>query len=71
MSVPILGILFTRGGEDSGHFIQKAKGHATKGGWLWTQRGLVPRMQGNGFAIGLGGIMEVAMWLCAPLLVGL
>ena len=28
-------------------------------------------MQGDGFASELGGIMEVAMWLCAPLLVGL
>ena len=28
-------------------------------------------MQGDGFATKPGGIMEVAMWLCAPLLVGL
>ena len=28
-------------------------------------------MQGDGFAIKLGGIMEVAMWFCALLLVGL
>ena len=33
--------------------------------------GLVPKMQGNDFASELGGIMEVAMWLCALLLVGL
>ena len=28
-------------------------------------------MQGDGFASELGGIMEVAMWLCAPLSIGL
>ena len=28
-------------------------------------------MQGDGFASELGGIMEVAMWLCIPLLLGL
>ena len=27
-------------------------------------------MQGDGFASELGGILEVAMWLCTPLLVG-
>ena len=31
----------------------------------------VPGMQGDGFASEPGGIMEVAMWLCSPLLVGL
>jgi hypothetical protein len=28
-------------------------------------------MQGDGFASELGGIVEVAMWLCTPFLVGL
>jgi hypothetical protein len=28
-------------------------------------------MQGDGFASKVGGIVEVAMWLCALLLVGL
>ena len=27
-------------------------------------KGLVPMMQGDGFASELGGIMEVTMWLC-------
>ena len=31
-------------------------------------RGLVPRMQGDGFASKPGGIMEVAVWLCVALL---
>ena len=30
-----------------------------------------PGMQGDGFASELGGIMEVAVWLCVPLLLGL
>ena len=34
-------------------------------------RGLVPAMQGDGFASKPSGIMEVAAWLCIPLLVGL
>ena len=34
-------------------------------------KGLVPGMQGDGFASEPGGIMEVAMWLCVPLLLGL
>ena len=32
---------------------------------------MVRKMQVDGFASELGGIMEVAMWLCTPLLVGL
>jgi hypothetical protein len=35
--------------------------------WRW----LVPRTQGDGFASELAEIMEVAMWLCKPFLVGL
>ena len=34
-------------------------------------RGSVPKMQDEGFASELGGMMEVAMWLCTLLLVGL
>ena len=34
-------------------------------------RGSVPVMQGDGFASELGGIMEVAVWLCLSLLLGL
>ena len=33
--------------------------------------GLVPGMQGDGFASEPGGIVEVAVWLCIPLLLGL
>ena len=47
LSVPILTILFT-----------KSRRQAYK-----SQRGLVPRMQGDDFATELGGIMEVAMWI--------
>ena len=35
------------------------------------QGGRYPRCKGDGVASKPGGIMEVAMWLCAPLLVGL
>ena len=31
----------------------------------------IPGMQGDGFASQPSGIMEVAMWLCVPLLHGL
>ena len=34
-------------------------------------RGLDPGMQGDGFASERSGIMEVAMWLCVALLLGL
>ena len=65
--MPILAILYTAcwGGVYS-HFIHKV----TKVGPQST-RGLVPKMQGGGLASKLGGIMEVAMWLCAPSLVDL
>ena len=33
--------------------------------------GSVPKLQDDGFARELGGIMEVTMWLCAPLSVEL
>ena len=57
----------------------KRVGHGHKRGlilsikWVNPQdaRGSIPRLQGNGFATELGGIMEVAMWLCTPLLIGL
>ena len=60
--MPILAILFTRqGGRPTKHkrvIFRDAKGS-------------VPGMQGDGFASEPGGIMEVAMWLCLPLLLGL
>jgi hypothetical protein len=34
-------------------------------------KGLIPKMQGEGSASEPGRIMEVAMWLCVPLLLGL
>ena len=57
----------------------KRIGHRHKRGlilgikWISPQdaRGSIPRLQGDGFATELGGIMELAMWLCAPLLIGL
>ena len=33
--------------------------------------GSVPKMQGDGFASEPDGIIEVAVWLCLPLLLGL
>ena len=58
----------------SNHSIHKTKeigSQSTKGVMSWDARGLVPKMQGDGFATEPGGIMEVAMWLCVPLLLGL
>ena len=44
----------------------------TKGrGLVLGIKAFVPGMQGDGFATELGGIIEVLMWLCASLLVGL
>jgi len=37
----------------------------------WNARGLVPRMQGDGSTSKSSGIMEVAVWLCISLLLGL
>ena len=34
-------------------------------------KGSFPGMQGDGFAGEPGGIVEVAVWLCIPLLLGL
>jgi hypothetical protein len=62
--MPILAILFT---------ITPRRGKPTKHKKVisWDARGLVPGMQGDGFASEPGGIMEVAVWLCASLLLGL
>ena len=43
----------------------------TKGIGTWYARRSVPGMQGDDFATKPNGFMDVAMWLCAPLLVGL
>jgi hypothetical protein len=67
--MPILAtILYTiKGGGYSHTIIHKAmiKGRPTK-----HKRGLVPRMQHDGFASELDGKMEVTMWLWAPVFVG-
>ena len=58
----------------SSHSIHNAKEvgpQSTKGSFPRMQRGSVPGMQGDGFASEPGGIMEVAVWLCIPLLLGL
>ena len=58
----------------SSHSIHKAKEvgpQSTKGVISRHAKGLVLEMQGDGFASEPGGIMEVAMWLCEPLLLGL
>ena len=67
--MPILAILYTThpgGGTLWPFYTQSHGGRPTK-----HKRGLVPRMQGDGFASERSGIMEVAMWLCASLLVDL
>ena len=57
--MPILAILYT----GTGRTILAILYHKA-------QRGLVRVMQGDSFASKPGEIMEVAMWLCALLLVG-
>jgi hypothetical protein len=42
-----------------------------QGVWLPGCKGSVPGMQGDGFASEPGGIMDVAVGLCLPLLLGL
>ena len=66
--MPILAILCTaRGGcSHYSHKVMEIGPQSTK-----EVGTLVPKMQGDHFASELGGIMEVAMWLCTPLLVGL
>jgi hypothetical protein len=61
--MPILAILFTT----PRRYAHKAQ----KGHFLGDARGLVPGMQGDGFAIEPGGIMEVAVWFCLSFLLGL
>ena len=58
--MPILAILFT-----------KPRSIKHKGVIPQDAKGLVPGMQGDGFASKLGGIMKVAMWLCVRLLLEL
>ena len=55
--MPALGILFT-----------KPRWSILEIKWVGSHdaRGLVPAMQGDGFATEQGRIMKVAMWLCAP-----
>ena len=63
----ILVVLYTGWERGYSHSISQSHGGRPtkhKGGW-------VPWMQGDGFASELGGITEVATWLCALLLVGL
>ena len=61
-------------GDISSHSIHKAKEigpQTTKEVGSRHKRGLVHIMQGDGFASELGGIVEMTMCLCAPILVGL
>jgi hypothetical protein len=57
--------------EDLG--LQSTKGSfpGCKGFGYRDARGSVPGMQGDGFASKPGGIIEVAVWLCLPLLLEL
>ena len=57
----ILAILYRGGGYS--HSIHKAKEVGPQ-----STKGVGNRDASDGFASELGGIMEVAMWLCAPLL---
>ena len=69
--MPILAILYTEGNSSS-HYVHKAKEispQSTKEIGSRDARGSVPMMHGDGFTSEPGGIMEVTMWLCAPLLV--
>jgi hypothetical protein len=68
--MPILAILFTTS-KEVGLQSTKASFSGCKGFGYWDAKGSIPRMQGDGFASELGGIMEVAVWLCLPLLLGL
>jgi hypothetical protein len=52
------------------HNIKEVGLQSTKGHFPYA-KGLVTGMQGDGFASKLGGIMELAVWLCLPLLLGL
>ena len=62
-------------GDGYSHFIHKAKDVGPqkgsvlgiKGVGSQDARGLPSGMQGDGFASNMGGIMEVAMWLCTLL----
>ena len=73
--MPILNILYMRGGGGgSSHSIHKLREvgpQNRKHVGSQDVRGSVLRVQGNAFASELGGLMEVAMWHCTMLLVGL
>ena len=45
--------------------------HNTKEVGPQRTKGSIPGIQGDGFASKPSGIMEVAVWLCIPLLIGL
>ena len=60
--MPFLAIQFTK---------PRKYVHKAQWGHFPGCKGLVPKMQGDDFASEPGGIMEVAMWLCIPLLLGL
>ena len=61
--MPFLAILFAKAKEVSPQ--------SPKGSFPRVQGGLVPKMPGDGFASELGGIVEVVVWLCISLLLGL
>ena len=65
MACQCLAILYM-GKNSSSHSIHKAKEAS-----LQSTKGVVHGTQGDSFASEPGGIREVAMWLCKPLLVGL
>jgi hypothetical protein len=52
--------------------LQSTKGSISgcKGFGYRDARGSIPGMQGDGYASKPGGNMEVAVWLCLPLLLG-
>jgi hypothetical protein len=60
--MPILAILFTT---------SRGKAYKAQKGHFLNARGLVTGMQDDGLASEPGGIMEVAVWLCLLLLLGL
>ena len=66
-----LGWLVNAYSSHSIHNTKEVGPQSTQGSFPWDARGLVPGMQGDGFASEPGGIMEVAVWLCIPLLLGL
>ena len=71
--MPILAILFPKP-RKLAHKAQRGYVLGRKGARSKNKRavkGSILEMQGDGFTSEPGGIMEVAMWLCASLLIGL